>query len=779
MRDKHDGERVNIKPTLRVSESKKRANDFAHTKHVIDYFIENSCFYDETTGRSGQDLQALYDAYNGHLPASHFHYVTNPFNSSQAEYTNWPARLRSYPIIRPNIDLLEGEYDQRPFSYFVKVNNPDAVNTAQEKHYQKILGTVEQMFINKLNEAGIDTGQPSKETQEIDDLLQSLQDMGERDFRAIQGEAALNVLMDDLFVEEVFKTMFHDWVIAGEIYSYKNVRRDEIEYERVSPLDIDYDKAPDVPYVEDGQWAVRRMFMTASDLIDLAYDELDEEDHLDIETAEGHLSFKTSSYNGSYHYQARKEEDLRRDKIEVFHVAFKYKKKIGILTYFSEDTMNWEEIVVPEGYKPDKEAGEKVEWMWVNEVWEGFKAQDFYFGIRPIPVQRNEMSNFSVCKLPYNGKRYSDTHSENTSIVRLGLPFEILHRILHFNLEKTIAKSKGKIAVLDIHALPTKDGWDEERAFYWADAQGYMLTDRSAIGVDKGFQYQVLDLGLYEHIANMIQLMEYVKQEWDDVVGITRQRKGKTQASETATGVEAATYQSSVVSERLFSKFEEFAQRELMGLLDCSKLAWIDGLRRVHVGDDMKSILLDIDPVEYSNTQFGLFVTKSARDRRDLEMAKGFAQAFAQNGVAPSIVIDTIRATSMAKLSQLIRQAETKTMKAQQAAAASEAESEERSAAIKAEYDLLLKEADRLAMHEEYDRKEDIAAITKTGVDPHPDQLSADKMVDAGLKAKEISLKERAQMSDERLREKEIASKEKIEKLKAKTALKNKVSGEK
>lgn len=123
-------------------------------------------------------------------------------------------------------------------------------------------------------------------------------------------------------------------------------------------------------------------------------------------------------------------------------VVGKYMIKVGILT-FTNEMGEAEKVEVPEQYKADKDKGETVEWYWVNEVWEGYRiSNNIYLGIKPVAAQRNTVNNLSECKLPYNGKRFSDTHSRNVSIVEMGLPYETLHRITHFNLEKTMAKSR-------------------------------------------------------------------------------------------------------------------------------------------------------------------------------------------------------------------------------------------------------------------------------------------------------------------------------------------------
>jgi hypothetical protein len=686
--------------------------------------------------------------------------------------------------------LLEGEYEKRPFNFVVKVNNPDAVNFAQDETYKALLQSLEQDFINKLNQKGANTGQESQEVQPPAKIVAAAQS-NYRDQRAVMGEAALNILIDDLALEEAFKRLFKDWLIAGETYSYKGVRHKDVVYERVSPLDIDYDKAPDFEYIEDGNWCVRRMFMTMGDIIDHWYDELEANEIDIIEDDQGHMSFRSSSVNGFNNLRA--DEDLKRSKLQVYHICWKYLNKVGILSYPDPQTGEIEEIEVPETYKPDASKGEHVEWYWVNEVWEGYRIlRDIYVGIRPIPNQRNKMNCISECKLPYNGKKFSEVHSRNLSIVEMGLPYEILHRIMHFNLEKTIAKSKGKIALIDQNAIPRKDGWDEEKFFYWADANGYALLNRNQIGVDKSWnQYSTLDMGLYGDIEHMIGVMNFIKEEWDALLGISRQRKGETKSTDTVGGNAQAAFNSTVISERVFSRFEEFLQRELTGLIDCSKLAWIDGKKRLWYGDDMRQQLLNIDPEIYTESDYGVFVSKSPRDIQSLEMVRQQVQSFAQNGMAPSTIVDVVRARSLSKLSMILKEKELEAQEAAQRAQESEHEAEERQIMLKEQYAQMQGYIDERLIHVKYDREEDLESLKQSGIDQNPeaiiDPTQAQKLnQDGALKSRELAIKaadnnRKAAQKDRELslKEKELVVKKQIEDKKASVALKNKVVGEK
>ncbi len=791
-------------PKLRVSDKTKRANDFEHTKRVIDHYISCVSFVDEIINADVRDVRLFYEAYNNRLPDAYFRYVVNPLNSTNNEYTNWPARLRPYSIIRPNIDLLEGEYEKRPFSFAVKVHNADAVNIHQDAIYQDILKSLEQQFINYLNEKGQETGVPTQDV-ELPDKIKAAYQSNYRDKRAEIGEAALNIIIDQQQIEEKLKRLFRDWLIAGECYSYKGIRGGRMIYERVSPLDIDYDKSPDCEYIEDGQWVVRRFYMTPAEITDNFYEELKEDDIDLIEDENGHMAFRPVG-NGMLN-TLRDDRDLRRTKVPVFHCVWKYFIKVGILSYPNPMTGELETIEVPETYKPSE--GENVEWYWVREVWEGYRIgagvrdsdKGIYLGIKPVEGQRSVVNNISMCKLPYNGKKFSDTHSQNVSVAEMGLAYETLHRILHFQMEKTIAKSKGKIIIMDQNAIPKSYGWNEEKFFYWADATGWALVDRNQPGADKTFnQYAVLDMGLYQHINNLIELMTYVKNEWDELLGITRQRKGQVQASDTATGTQTAVQQSTVISEKVFSRFEEFTRSEMQGLLDLSKIAWRDGYQQVYQGDDLRTTILNIDPGEYSEAEMGVYVSRSPRDLQNLEIMRQQVQAFAQNGVGPSSVVDILQARSLSKLRTILQEFEQKSIAAQQGVAQQEQEGAERLEMIRGQFEELKGLVQERLINVEYDRKEEIEHIKgayqtyknvegtgDNNANGVPDALEvraqfADEAHNAAklnIEQQKVAIQARQKDRELDIKERELTVRKDIADKQASVALKNKVAGEK
>ena len=132
--------------------------------------------------------------------------------------------------------------------------------------------------------------------------------------------------------------------------------------------------------------------------------------------------------------------------------------------------------------------------------------------------------------------------------------------------------------LMEMNTIPKRHGWDEEKFMYYADAMGYAFIDSTAEG-KRGErvsfnQFQVLDMSLGQYIAAQFQLLQSVKMEWEELVGISRQRKGQVQASDGIGATERAVFQSSVMTEELFRRFDKFTEREFNGLLDTAKVAY-------------------------------------------------------------------------------------------------------------------------------------------------------------------------------------------------------------
>lgn len=620
-------------------------------KECVDAFINLSKF---GISERRSYLKSLYDYYNGVIDEEDYNYVLKPYGKTRK---NFPSKMRNYPIIKPVIDLLLGEKSKRPLDFTVTVQNGDAVSLKEEALKTMLLANVKNKFLQELAK------QQGAEIPEEGDiqLPKQIADEFNRtyvDQRAIKGQAALTYLMFFNEIYDRFQKQWFHFLISGECYSHKGVRRNEPFYEVINPMDVDFDKDPDIDFVEDADWAIIRKFSHASTLVDAYGEYLTEEQVLELEnpthtSAEAYLLYRAEASGA--------DDNIYRNRlIEVVSVYWKSRKRIGFVQYEDPNTGNQEMFDVDETFKlpPElKELGAKITYEWVNEVWEGTKIDGrFYINIRPHMTQRNSLDNPSICKLPINGRKYSDINSQNVSLVTLGIPYQLNYNIYKYRLELAIARSKDIVAQFDINMIPKN--WDMDKFMYYVEGTGIAWVDYNKEGVQLSPQHQsVLDMSI-KTISQYLTLLESIMVEWEKLSGVTRQRQGQMGTYEGKSTSQQSIIQSSHITEDIFRKFNHFEQRELQGLLDYSKEAWLNGKKAMYIMPDGTLGEVDVDPLTHMESEYGIFVSDAAKDMERKQKIESLAQAAVQNGMPMSAVAAIFESDSFSQIKDKIIQAE-------------------------------------------------------------------------------------------------------------------------
>ena len=577
-------------------------------------------------------------------------------------------------------------------------------------------------------------------------------------------------------LDEKFLLEWFHWLVSGEVYSYKSIEHDEPYYEVVNVLDIDYDKDPDNEYIEDGEWVVRRKYMNPSTIVEFFYDDLgkNEQEIKDAINKIETLGANTTVFSATAPnlYDRTGPQNVYNRLVEVKHIVWRSKRKVGICT-FIDDFGQPQQMEVDENFKPVKDAGQTVEWLWVNEIWEGYLiGTDMYFRIRPIPVQRTSLDNLAKCKLPYNGRVFSAINSRNISLVTLGIPYQILYNATMHRLKLAMAKMKDDMAVVDYNWKPKNMSMDE-----WlltADMTSILFVDYNKEGVKQNHQHQSTLRLASSTISAYIELLRFIKQEWDEVCGITRQREGSITSSETVGGVERAVVQSSLITEIFFSKFEHFMNREYQGLLDYSKFAWIEGKKTSYVQPDTgKIVYMDIDPIEHTEAEYGIFVANSSRQLEKLKRLEAQIQNLIQNGVKGSTIVDIMDTDNFAEMKAKFLYAEQKMDEYQQQMQQQQAEQQKEVLAMQdqlaaAQHERELEKIDRKG---EWDvRKAEITAYAideGSNVDAIHKAAKLDlEQQQINLRQEELNLRERDSQRKADVQREKTASNEKIAKTK-------------
>jgi hypothetical protein len=699
----------------------------------VEAYIELS-----NSGRSAgsnrkESLQQLYEYYNGVIDEADYKYVLKPYGKSRS---NFPSQMRNYPIIKPIIDLLLGEKSKRPLNFTVTVQNADAISTKEQAKNDLIYQNFQQQFANEMIKNGTFEG----EEQEVQ-LPQHIAEQFEStyvDNRAIKGQQAMNFIMHDQEMHDKFQKAWFHFLVSGEVYTHRGVRNQEPFYEILNPIDVDYDLDPDLDFVEDGDWALVRKYVHASSVIDAYYEYLTEQQITELEEPRHSESDSYFLYTNSMNKDANA---YRNRLIEVAQVYWKSRKRIGFLTFMDPNTGALEEKIVEDGFRmPEelKETGAKLNWKWVNEVWEGTRIDGrMYVKIHPIVNQRNSIDNNSTCKLPINGIRYSNVNTSNISLVKLGIPYQLNYNIYKYRLELAIARSKDIIAQFDINMIPKK--WDMDKFMYYVEGSGIAWVDYNKEGIQLNPQHQsVMDMSI-KTIEQYIALLESIMQEWEKLSGVNRQRQGQVGSYEGKATSQQAIVQSSHITEDYFRKFNRMEQRDLQALLDYSKEAWLSGKKTMYVMPDGTTDFLDIDSMEHMESQYGIFLSDSGKEQDKLEAVKQLSQSMIQNGVPASTITEMFDSDSFAQIKHKIKLAE----KSQQALEQQQQEAQQQLEQAKIEQQQ--RELDNENMNKEKDRETQlkVAMIHARDNDVNAQLNLAKGMRELDIKEREVDIKAR------------------------------------
>ena len=606
-----------------------------------------------TSGGNGKsyygELQTYYNLYNSIFDEKDFKSITNPFKVEDG----FPATPHDFNIVRPKIDLLIGEETKRPLNFRVIRTSQEATSEMQEKEKQMILQYIE---------AAITARMSPEEAQQFQQQLQSGEIMPpeaiakymDKDYKDIVENTAyhtLTYLREKLDLDNEFIKGWKDGLISGREIYYVGVLNAEPYAERVNPIGFSYDNSPDLEFIEDGSWCCRKMRMPITEVYDRYYDKLKEKDLDKLEemissTPGRNLGDRSPVDMGIqlHIYDNPIFEGTGKSLVNVWHCCWKSFKKIYYVTT-KDETGQVQITVVDETYQP---VGNEisVEQDWIVEVWEGYRAgNDLYFGIQPIEYQHVSIDNPNSQKLPYCGAIYSNTNSKPRSLVSILKPLQYMYIVLWYRLELAIARDKGKVINMDITQIPKSMGITPAKWMHYLSSVGVNFINPyeegwNIIGREGGKPAQFnqmtsLDLTMSNVIAEYIQLMDKIEELAGTISGITQQREGAVSSSEMVGNVERSVVQSSHITEPLFWVHNQCKRRVLNMLLNTAKGAWEQtGKQKLqYIFDNGERAFLDITPKFYYE-DMDVFVSDTSKDLENIQKLQQLIQPAMQNGAS-------------------------------------------------------------------------------------------------------------------------------------------------
>ena len=398
------------------------------------------------------------------------------------------------------------------------------------------------------------------------------------------------------------------------------------------------------------------------------------------------------------------------DQLNVYHTCWKSFKKIGFVTLANFETGEVEEFQVDESYQV---TGEEIDvtWDWIVEVWEGYRAGEgedaLYFGIQPIEYQHISADNPNSQKLPYTGAVYNNTNSRPKSLVSMMKPLQYMYIVIWYRLELAMARDKGKVPVIDVTQIPKNMGIDINKWMHYLSALGVAFINPYEDGWDipgreggkpASFnQFQAWDLSMANVIDQYINLMAKIEDMVARLTGITPQRQGSVAANELVGNVNQAITQSYHITEPWFWTHNQVKKQVLTMLLDTARYAWKDNKTVLNyiLDDATRAFVTLSDSFFYEDMD--IFVDDSTKERNELEQLRQLMQPAMQNGASLLDIAEIITMYNVNEIKQRLEEIENKRMQQMQEQQQAEQEAQrqlvEEQNRVKEE-ELMIKEAE-------------------------------------------------------------------------------------
>lgn len=395
------------------------------------------------------------------------------------------------------------------------------------------------------------------------------------------------------------------------------------------------------------------------------------------------------------------------DHIVVYHCCWKSFKKIGFVTLLNPETGEVEEFQVDEDYKVTG-TEQSVEWDWIIEVWEGYRiGDDMYIGIQPIEYQHISADNPNSQKLPYTGVVYNNTNSKPRSLVSMMKPLQYMYIVVWYRLELALSRDKGKVAVMDITQIPKSMNIDVNKWMHYLSALGVAFINPYDEGWDipgreggKPSQFNQLsswDLTMSNVIAEYIQLMQKIEDMVAKLTGITPQRQGQIAASELVSNANTAVNMSYHITEPWFWNHNQVKRRVLTMLLNTSKAAWKDNKRYLnYILDDATRAFVQLSD-NFFYEDMDIFVDDSTKNQQYIDQLKQLLQPAMQNGASLLDIAEIITLDNMSMIKNRLEEIEQKRMEQMQQQQQAEQQAQQQMAEQQnqlKEEELMLKEAE-------------------------------------------------------------------------------------
>jgi len=684
----------------------KEKQDEGWIKNTMDYFA-NKAYAEYIKNR--ETFVKNYDLVKGILRMEDFYQEPDikSFTDILTGDLELPAYVKHYSIITTPMNNLVGEISKRPDTYKVKAFDDDS--KSEELEYKTellqkyIIQKAKQKIYEKMEMSGEELSEEEIEEitlEQVKDQLDSYTSVAEK-----WGNHILTAVKAEFNIKEKSEDAFRDLCISARqfYHIYEDNSKGGFNIEVANPKTTWFLTTPDRKYVSDpsgreqGAYAAgTTQVMEISEIIETFPDITKEEiDHLRsslqdyglIDVRESNLGNRDVSPGiDSITYdtydplilqermiiesEMKENNDGLKDFLgltsNVSSFGYKYvvvraywlsKKKVGKLIYMDE-LGNEQSVLVDETYKSGNIPTQiSLEWGWVNQWYQGVKIGPDIYHVKPFKL-------LDYC--PIIGTTFEIKNTESRSLIDMMKPFQVLYNVCMNQLYRLLEKEIGNVASINVRRVPRlKDGDEQDALDIWemeARERGIIFDDDSPENtkapVSNTSVARNIDLTRSNEIQSRYNLAVQLKNECWELVGMSKQRLGSVQASETATATNAALQQSYAQTEPLFIAHEYVMGQLYQAIVDAAAYIQSQNPQSTlsYITSEGQSAFIQVNGADLKFRDLKVFPTNRPEDTQMFNELRQLAQPLMQNGGSLYDVIELYGTKSIREMKKIFRE---------------------------------------------------------------------------------------------------------------------------
>lgn len=545
--------------------------------------------------RDGQDIESqqnryreMHQRYNLEY-GEDFEYVYKIDESSEL-----PIPFKFFPIIRPKVDQMVGEYMLRPEKRYCQAVDDESTSARLEESYKlsfrKFMQDVDKDIDQEAGFSVIPENQEIPIVRNIDRYLKE----NPLDVEAEMMNDAMEYLIRVRKLKERIKPLLVDYLLSQHcVAEIIKDSGDPMPY-RFAPDEYAFSLPSSEEFMDKANWFYAERWETLGHVLDRFRDDIEPEDYEVLENLQDmHYAdtfFKNYGIDNYSRFIQYNDDQTYVRLSRAYWKSYKTQKakegesKKG-KTYFK---------LVGEDYEP--RAYEKVTEKLADDPYQIFQiAGVIWFRFGKIPNQARSMDNWTECPLPIVGLAGNNNTGFTTSFAQMLKPIEDFYNEVMYQIRYLVKQSGGKALLYDVSQMPKQFGGSFEKVAEQLKTNQIIPVDLSQEGNSDASsfnQWKEIDFSLTNQITALWNTKLQIEKIADDISGVNEDRQGSISQYATNDIAQENIRRSSMRTEVWLMPFDNFYKRLLERLVMYAKHVWPEGKKlQFWKGDGVEKIL--------------------------------------------------------------------------------------------------------------------------------------------------------------------------------------------